>query len=337
VPNCCLDTAECDDKNVCTIDSCNFAHQCQHQLLPGDVCCNTVADCDDKNVCTQDSCAAAGMACQHTQADANCCMTNKDCNDKDPCTQDTCSANQCGHKYICCASDKDCDDGDNVCTNDSCANMFCEHTPTGAAGCCFPDLFTLDMESGIPGGWTASASAATTGWQWTQKQAHGGSGALWYGNAATGDFTDGSNGSLQSGLIALPANAQLHFTAWVWLDTEMGPPYDELTLSLAVDGKTFTLWTKHTDKDAGGADLWKLKTWYLVDANLSAFAGKQVVLTWKFDTVDGVANTGQGVFLDDMALTRTCAPFTCNVPADCDDKLPATQDGCAAGACTYAY
>ena len=122
-----------------------------------------------------------------------------------------------------------------------------------------------------------------------------------------------------------------------FFDTENGPPYDELTLSAQVDGKTFTLWTKHQDKDVTGLDLWQLQTWYQAKVNLSAFAGKSIVLTLKFDTVDGVANTGQGTYVDDFALTRSCTPFTCASPIDCDDKLSGTQDGCASGTCTYAY
>jgi hypothetical protein len=200
-------------------------------------------------------------------------------------------------------------------------------------------MWQQDLESDIPAMWTASASG-TPKWQWSQKKAHGGTGAIWYGNTATGDFSDGSNantGALQSTAIPLPTSDVYTFSMWVWLDTENGPPYDELTLSAQVDGKTFVLWTKHKDLDASGLDLWKLQTWYQAQVNLSAFAGKTVVLNLKFDTVDGVGNSGQGVFVDDFQLSRACAPLTCNAPADCDDKLPDTQDGCAGGKCTYAY
>ncbi len=340
IANCCLNVTQCDDKNVCTTDACNFSHQCMHTKQPGTVCCNGASDCDDANICTQDMCPVVGLPCAHTQPDANCCMSAKDCNDGAPCTVDTCAVNQCGHKYVCCVSAADCNDGDDVCTNDSCVNLFCEHTPTGAPGCCVPIVWQQDMEGGIPAMWTVNASSANAKWQWSQKKAHGGTGALWYGNAATGDFSDGTNattGSLQSTAIDLPANNTIEFSMWVWLDTEMGPPYDELTLSAMVDGKSFMLWTKHKDVSASGAELWQLQTWYQARVNLSAFAGKSVVLSLKFDTVDGVGNNGQGVFVDDMQLSRSCAPFTCNTPQDCDDKLPDTQDGCAAGTCTYAY
>ncbi len=338
--NCCLDTAECDDKNVCTIDSCTFSHQCNHQTLPNTQCCNSVGDCDDGNLCTIDNCPTVGLPCAHTQPDANCCMAAKDCNDGEKCTVDTCLQNQCGHKDVCCVSNADCNDGDDVCTNDNCVNQFCEHTPTGAAGCCEPLLWQQDMESDIPAMWSVNASSGAVTWQWSQKKAHGGSGALWYGNAGTGNYDDAGNantGSLQSTPINLPPKSQPVLSLWVWLDTETGPPYDELTVSVTVDGKSFVLWTKHQDKSPAGGDLWTMQNWYQVQANLAAFAGKQVVFTIKFDTVDGVANTGQGVFIDDVQLTRSCTPFTCAQASDCDDKNAATSDGCAAGFCTYAY
>jgi hypothetical protein len=338
--NCCLDTSECDDKNVCTTDACNFSHQCTHSKQPGTICCNGLQDCDDANTCTLDSCPTVGLPCAHTQPDANCCMSAKNCDDGEKCTIDTCVTSQCGHKDVCCASDADCNDGDDVCTNDHCIDMFCDHTPTGAAGCCVPLIFAEDMESSIPAMWSVAASSPNVTWQWSQKKAHGGTGAIWYGNATTGNFDDAGNansGSLQSTAIALPANNTLEFSMWVWLDTETGPPYDELTLSAMVDGQTIPLWTKHKDLDSTGSEAWKLQTWYQVHANLSAFAGKTVILTLKFDTIDGVGNSGAGVFVDDFQLTRSCAPAICNVPQDCDDKLPATSDGCAGGQCTYAY
>ena len=190
--------------------------------------CSTAVNCVSDKDCTP-----IGAVCDSSKGVCRECLTGKDCS-----AGQTCKANQCGHQYVCCATDADCNDGAAVCTNDSCVNLFCEHTPTGAAGCCTPLMWQQDMESDIPAMWTASASG-TPKWQWTQKKAHGGTGAIWYGNAATGDFSDGSNantGALQSTAINLPMNDVYTFSMWVWLDTENGPPYDELTLSAQVDG-----------------------------------------------------------------------------------------------------
>ena len=339
VYNCCLDTAECDDKNVCTLDACNSGHQCTHSKLPPTQCCNSVFDCDDKSLCTMDSCPVIGLPCAHTQPDANCCMGAKDCNDAKICTVDSCALNQCSHVDVCCQKDKDCDDGEAICTVDTCVDQFCSHAFTSAPGCCLPMMIKEDMDTAAAFQWSSGGSSANAKWQWSDKKPHTGAGGYWYGNAATGDFSDGNsatNGTITSPPIDLPANNTYEFSLWVWLDTETGPPYDELTLSANVDGQILALWTKHKDQ-INGVDVWKMQTWYQVKANLSAFAGKTVVLSLRFDTIDSVGNGGQGVYVDELRLVRSCAPFPCNAPTDCDDGLAATFDGCANGQCTYAY
>jgi len=121
----CATDAECDDGNVCTDDSCDFAGQCQNTP-------NT-APCDDGNPCTDDTCDGAGQ-CQPS-------FNTAPCDDGNPCTDDTCdgagqcqstpNAVPCDDGDACTPVDAcalgacvgagtlDCDDG-NVCTDDSC-------------------------------------------------------------------------------------------------------------------------------------------------------------------------------------------------------------------------
>jgi hypothetical protein len=83
---------DCDDADVCTIDSCDATDGCQHVAL----------SCDDGVTCTTDSCDA-GLGCQHANAcspgslcdlgTGECvarCATTADCNDIDACTTDVC-------------------------------------------------------------------------------------------------------------------------------------------------------------------------------------------------------------------------------------------------------
>ncbi len=80
----------CDDKNACTVDTCDPKSGCSHIAAPG--------PCDDGNPCTKgDSCSVAGTcssgvnACQ-CQAEADC----KAFEDGDVCNGTlTCQANQC--------------------------------------------------------------------------------------------------------------------------------------------------------------------------------------------------------------------------------------------------
>ena len=122
----------CDDKNVCTTDSCDPNIGCVNDnndqpCTDSDVCtlsdtCTNGAcapgaplDCDDENVCTDDSCDPAA-GCQH---EANIL----DCDDGNPCTEvDSCLSGNClGTKLT------ECDDA-YPCTDDWCDPLSgCEH------------------------------------------------------------------------------------------------------------------------------------------------------------------------------------------------------------------
>src|SRR5262245_54574376 len=73
----------CEDRNLCTLDSCAEPGGCQH--LP--------VNCDDGNPCTTDGCDPA-TGCSHTPV-ANCCRTGADC-PGDLCSARRCEANVCG-------------------------------------------------------------------------------------------------------------------------------------------------------------------------------------------------------------------------------------------------
>jgi len=143
----CKCAINCDDGNVCTVDSCN-AKGCLHtansvacsagKCSTGDKCvakscvAGTAISCDDKSKCTNDSCNIA-KGCQHAAVV---------CNDTNPCTTDSCNkatgcvfahnANKCSDGSKCTTTDVcgggkckagpalKCNDG-NSCTDDSCS------------------------------------------------------------------------------------------------------------------------------------------------------------------------------------------------------------------------
>src|SRR5437016_4382122 len=130
----CAKSADCDDQNPCTSDSCN-AGVCQFTQIAGCRLCSTAAGCDDQNACTTDSCQ--GGVCQNT-AIAGCtpCTTTADCDDENACTTDSCDAGVCHITAIAgctpCSTAADCDD-QNACTTDSCDAGVCHNT--AIAGC----------------------------------------------------------------------------------------------------------------------------------------------------------------------------------------------------------
>ncbi len=163
-PNCAAD-ADCDDKSVCTTDTCVNMF-----------CTHTTKPCDDNNACTTDACdkvkgcTSVALPTTVTCDDANACTegdncgtgnctgTAKVCNDGNPCTDDSCNlagactttdnAVGCDDGVTCTtadacaggacagtASNPACDDG-NPCTTDSCdPKNGCIHAAAGAVSC----------------------------------------------------------------------------------------------------------------------------------------------------------------------------------------------------------
>jgi len=332
IAGCCKSATDCDDGNPCTTDSCT-ANTCKHKAAPPEQCCGSVVDCDDANPCTEDSCPVAGLPCAHTKTDASCCIATSDCDDGDACTTDACANNVCAHTNNCCKVDAECADGETTCTKDVCVEGFCKHEATGAAGCCEPAMVSEDFEDGTIEPMTLASSSSAVKWQIFDKgKAKSGKWALYYGNPVTMNFDDGV---ATTGTVALPAQAipeheKTLLTFALYMDTENSTYYDKFEVRVVTDSKTLTVWTK----DAEGFSTLEWGTWTV---DLSAFGGKTVTIQFVFDTGDNIANSTEGVYLDDVNLLRACSTFACNIATDCDDKLATTSESCAAGQCKFTW
>lgn len=140
----------CDDKNVCTADSCdkvtgncvfaNVATPCDdgNPCTDGDVCggglCTPgkVKTCDDANTCTDDTCDSKA-GCTNVNNTAGCSLNDK-------CQLGTCAVGKC-----VASGAKGCDDA-NVCTADTCDPIKgCVYTPVAdKTNCGKADLCTAD-------------------------------------------------------------------------------------------------------------------------------------------------------------------------------------------------
>jgi len=78
----CSTSAECDDGNLCTTDSCSAG-----------TCTNTMTTaCNDGRACTVDSCVPSTGACVNDTT--ACCATDGGCSDGTACSEDVCGANE---------------------------------------------------------------------------------------------------------------------------------------------------------------------------------------------------------------------------------------------------
>ena len=332
LPDCCTKSTDCLDTNPCTTDYCSGL-KCQHIVKPASLCCFASKDCDDGNPCTLDQCPAVGLGCQHTQTDASCCVADAGCDDKDSCTLDRCAANTCSHQNQCCKNDADCDDNDALCTVDKCgAAGLCSWTPTNAKGCCEPEILKMEFDGGSTAGLVLQSSSTLSKWQLvTGKRSQSGKGSLYYGNLAKGNYDDQkTDGTITTQVLSLPAGEKLTLMFGLWMHTEQGTNYDKFEVWVDTPAKKTKVW----DKSAKGFALQKWANWTV---DLTAWSGHSVTIRLLFDTNDPVANTTEGVYVDDLYLNRSCKKLTCNTAKDCDDGLPATTDTCAAAACTYTW
>ncbi len=282
------------------------------EVLLTQPCCSFADECDDDNVCTADSCPGLNSFCQFEPV-SGCCVADSDCLDDDPCTLSSCLPDHtCQHINQCCDDVGDCDDGDNVCTEDSCLDGFCQFLPTGQAGCCSPEVYSQGFESGV-GGWEIESDDSGYGWHITDGDAHGGVHSLYYGNLLGTNYGSNNEGRALSPPIDIPTGATATVSGFVRYDTE--ECCDKLAVALLDEAGI-----RHPLGEVSGIS----SGWEAYSADISEFVGQTVRLELAF-AADGSLD-GLGVFVDDLALTIDC----CSADEDCDDGSVCTTDSCPA-------
>ncbi|MFN0131641.1 MAG: S8 family serine peptidase, partial [Phycisphaerales bacterium] len=172
----------------------------------------------------------------------------------------------------------------------------------------------IDLDTTLPAGWSATGL-----WHLTASCPPGGTTcagprAAYYGQDATCTYNTGvaNSGTLTSASIALPAvppGGSITMTYCSALVTENLSPFDIATVS--VNGT-------QVDQAAESAS-WETRT-----VNLTQFAGQNVTLAFRFDTVDEQFNTFRGWHVDNIRITatgQTCNQTTCY--ANCDGSTAA--------------
>ena len=93
-----------------------------------------------------------------------------------------------------------------------------------------------------------------------------------------------------------PAGQKLYLKFNAWFDTEASASLDTLTVQVSDHGYT-TAANLNTVVPKG-----VLKTWAPVSIDISSLAGKVLQVRYLFESKDCVANTGAGVFVDDVTV-----------------------------------
>ena len=85
----------------------------------------------------------------------------------------------------------------------------------------------------------------------------------------------------------------------LYLDVEEFDLADQVRLIAVSEGNTTELWHKDFDSP--------LVQWFLVDEDLTPWAGKTVKLKLEFDSVDDMINEGEGAFVDSIIVETNCS------------------------------
>jgi hypothetical protein len=245
------------------------------------------------------SCSVDGDPCMtdSTCAKGKCAVGSKPlCNDQNPCTLDVChkaaTTKSCSFKAL--ADNAACDDGD-MCTASTCKVGKCLTTNKNLCVKVWSDSFKCDDKGK---GWTLTPLVSKTGWAVDATPAipvaKSPKCSLNYNNGTNYNTGVKTAGSATSPKIKLPANSKFLGRMWQYNGVESNNNYDKRFIEVLVDGKvagTFQL-----NNGSGG------KAWTFVAVKLDSFAGKEVQLRLRFDSIDNYSNSTPGWFVDDIEI-----------------------------------
>ncbi|MDY7094411.1 MAG: S8 family serine peptidase [Acidobacteriota bacterium] len=165
-----------------------------------------------------------------------------------------------------------------------------------------------DFEGGA-GSWSASGL-----WHLTSNSSCASPGysspvsAFYFGQDSGCSYDTGgaTNGDLVSPVVSgITSASTLSFDFFRQVESYTGGSFDRTEVAVSTDGTSWTtLWSRDsTDVSAGS---WQGSG----DLSLAAYAGQQLQVRFRFDTVDGTANGFTGWFIDDVVITgeSACGP-----------------------------
>ncbi len=275
-------------------------------------CCNLDSDCNDGSVCTADSCPGPVSNCIFEPI-PGCCQLNSDCDDGNVCTVDSCLPdNTCANVNECCETDAECSDGDDLCTTDLCVGGKCKFVPTGAPGCCMPNLFYDGFESAsLEGYLVVNDSDSSATWHVSGIGPFKGGKALVFSDDAESSYGSNVDASLETPKVLIPANAITPMLSF-GLKYKTESCCDRLTV-FVVDGETAN---KVGEYKGEGSN------WTEIAVVMDAYKGKTVSVRFEFHSDSGISYWG--VKIDELAITQQC----CSNSEQCADDDPCTFDYC---------
>jgi hypothetical protein len=216
-----------------------------------------------------------------------------------------------------------CDDLNGCTTNEICTNSTCGGgmpvtVCSGAQiadGCCPAACSVADdldcavcaptWDDGTLQGWAVTSTCpAQNNWQPDTTRAQSGSHSLYYGNPALNNYvcTGAAHSSTATSkpINLQPGNPNVSF--WVWIHTEGGTTYDQL--GLWVMPASVKIWDRNNFPQGASGNTGGVFVQQTVD--LSGYANQTIQLQFRFNTVDSIANSTEGVYIDTLVAQGSC-------------------------------
>lgn len=300
--------------NDCHISACNPQNGlCEPVADPtkdGQSCtdptdlCTINKTCDTTGTCgggSPKSCSHLTLGCDLGVCDTSngqcitmTVMNGQLCDDLDGCTLgETCNNGTCAGGTLITA----CSGGQ---TADGCCPSACDATNDLDCAICVADWDDATLQ-----GWTVTATCPSqNNWQPDTFQSQSGGHSLYYGNPSVHNFVCSAgahSGTATSKIINLqPGTPDVTF--WVWIETEGGTTYDQL--GLWVMPQNVKVWDRNDFTQGAAGDTNGIFVQQTV--SLTAYASQSIQLQFRFNTVDGVANSEEGVYIDSLTAQGNC-------------------------------
>lgn len=223
-----------------------------------------------------------------------------------------------------CSKPADCEDSD-PCTVDVCEGGACVYSASATTGCCGGAVFADSFDKGL-GKWlvTDAFTGSDGGIVWTAAHMIGKDGkarftspqnSAYFGRTdvpcaddpkqkcATFDNGKVVGSTMTSPQFSIPKakTAQLSFQ----LSMEVASGFtDQLQIMVVGPAGTEVVWDKQKNLSAATTfGKFKVQT-----VDLTKFGGQSIHLAIVFNSLNQFDNAGEGVFIDDLLISTTCAP-----------------------------
>ncbi|MBM4356039.1 MAG: hypothetical protein FJ109_19995, partial [Deltaproteobacteria bacterium] len=169
-------------------------------------------------------------------------------------------------------------------------------------------LWSDNFDDGDSGGWSLSTSNVNVYWHVTNYRRNSLPYSLGYSNVVTHSYNYGKTvGAAQAPVVQIPG--ALAGGSKVVLEYRLLALHDKLDGCTADKTKydVFSVVAGNTTLYSACSDMLDLiPAWSLQQVDLTPYKGQSVNLGFRFDTVDAKNNAGEGIYIDDVAVSVAC-------------------------------